>query len=96
MISWRLMRLLHAPRNDGTHPTRGTNPLMFFQRLGAMKPGERMRADLMVTGRARPEVSFGPGTRPDDVDVNELYSATYEWLAEFVSFCRRSGGFAVY
>lgn len=63
--------------------------------LEAMKPGERMRADLTVTDRAKPTFSFGLGTRPDETDVNELYSATYDWLAKFAAFCSRSGGFEV-
>ena len=65
------------------------------RRLRAMRPGERMLADLTVTERAKPEFSFGPGTRSEDIDVNELYSATYGWLADFAAFCRRSGGFEV-
>ena len=65
------------------------------RKLTAMRPGGRMLADLTVTDRAKPEFSFGPGTRSEDIDVNELYSATYEWLADFAAFCRRSGGFEV-
>ena len=65
------------------------------RRLEVMKPGERMLADLTVTERAKPEFSFGPGSRSEEIDVNELYSATYQWLTDFAAFCRRAGGFEV-
>jgi hypothetical protein len=63
-------------------------------KLVEMKPGERMRADLVVT--AEPKKRWSSDMKEDDVDVNEIYSATYEWLTEFAAFCRRSGGFEVY
>ena len=31
----------------------------------------------------------------DDIDVVNLYSASYEWLVTFKDFCRRSEGFEV-
>jgi hypothetical protein len=64
-------------------------------RLLIMKPGERLRADLTVTAAPKPLAVFGPGTNPDDIDANELYSATHEWLVTFRDFCRRSHGFLV-
>jgi hypothetical protein len=30
-----------------------------------------------------------------EIDTNDLYSATYEWLARFRDFARASGGFKV-
>ena len=36
-----------------------------------------------------------PNMNPQDIDVNELYSTTYEWLETFAKFCRNSGGFEV-
>ena len=65
------------------------------QRLKEMKPGMRMRADLSVTKRPKSKWIIEPHTRPDDLDANDIYSATYEWLEEFAEFCRRSGGFEV-
>ena len=63
--------------------------------LETMKPGERMLADLTVTDRPKTKWVIGPETRPDEIDVNDMYSATYEWLVKFAGFCRRSGGFEV-
>lgn len=64
------------------------------RKLAAMKAGSRMRADLTVTDGVRPNLTFPPTTKCD-VDVNELYSAAYEWLLTFRDFCRTSGGFTV-
>jgi hypothetical protein len=58
-----------------------------------MRTSERMRADLTVT--AEPKKRWSSDMKPDEVDVNEIYSATYEWLVEFAAFCRSSGGFEV-
>ena len=63
--------------------------------LKVMRPGERMLADLTVTRKPKSKWTITPETRPDELDTNDMYSATYEWLAEFASFCRRSGGFEV-
>jgi hypothetical protein len=65
-------------------------------RLLSMKRGERMRADLTVTARSKVRQVFTPRMRPDEIDPNELYSATDEWLAKFRDFCRGSDGFEVY
>lgn len=63
--------------------------------LKAMKPGERMLADLTLTDRPKTKWVITPETRPDEVDAKDMYSATYEWLAKFAGFCRSSGGFEV-
>ncbi len=60
-----------------------------------MRAGQRMLADLtVVPGREGP-LTFSPGTKIEEIDSNDLYSATYEWLQMFVDFCRTSGGFKV-
>ena len=64
--------------------------------LGEMKPGERMRADLTVTDRPKAKWAITPETRPDELDTNDIYSATREWLTTFARFCRGSGGFEVF
>ena len=66
------------------------------RRLGDMKPSERMLADLTVTDRPKAKWVITPATRPDELDTNDIYSATYEWLTTFAKFCRGSGGFEVY
>jgi hypothetical protein len=60
-----------------------------------MKEGHRMLADLTITSDERKPVAFSPAESADAVDVNDLYSATYEWLITFGEFCRGSGGFKV-
>lgn len=55
--------------------------------LARMKSGDRLRADLHVTSV--------PKTESLDSPVEDLYSATYEWLTNFRDFCRTSGGFDV-
>jgi hypothetical protein len=65
------------------------------QKLAAMKPGDRILADLTSTTQPKPTYTFGPTTKPDDIDVNDIYSASYEWLVSFKDFCRSSGGFKV-
>jgi hypothetical protein len=65
------------------------------RKLEAIKPGERVLADGSVTDRPKKEVTFKPQMDSQEVDVNDLYSTSYEWLARFRDFCRRSGGFAV-
>jgi hypothetical protein len=64
------------------------------QQLRSMKPGERMRANLSVTKETKKPAVISTNAT-DDIDVNELYSATYEWLEVFAQFCRTSGGFKV-
>jgi hypothetical protein len=64
-------------------------------RLEAMKPGERILADGSATYRPRKKVVFTPQMDSQDVDVNDLYSADYDWLVTFRDFCRGSGGFRV-
>jgi hypothetical protein len=66
------------------------------RRLAASKmaPGQRMLADLTVTAAKRKPVVFSPAHN-EQVDVNDLYSASFEWLVSFRDFCRRSGGFKV-
>ena len=63
--------------------------------LAAMNPGERMLADLTSTARPNSTYTFGSSTKLDDIDVNDIYSASYEWLVIFKDFCRSSGGFKV-
>lgn len=64
------------------------------RKLASMGPGWRMRADLSVTDS--PDKLWTSDMRPTEEDLNEIYSATYEWLTKFAAFCRRSGGFEVY
>ena len=65
------------------------------QRLLSMNPGERILANLSVSKKPKKFAEFTPDTNADDVDKNELYSTTYEWLERFEKFCRSSGGFKV-
>ncbi len=65
-------------------------------KLSTMKPVDRMRADLSVTDIPNVPQVFGPDTKPDDIDVTNLYSATYDWLVTFKDFCKRCDGFTVY
>jgi len=60
-----------------------------------MNPGERILANLSVTTRPKELAVFTPNMNVDDIDNNELYSTTYEWLETFARFCRSSGGFSV-
>ena len=62
----------------------------------AMKPGERMLADLTVTSSKRVPTVFLPNGDGESADTNDTYSATYEWLVAFRDFCTQSGGFEVY
>ena len=62
------------------------------RKLENMNPGQRMLADLSVSSEAKQRAVFNNGK---DVDANELYSTTFEWLHTFVKFCERSGGFRV-
>lgn len=65
------------------------------RKLLGMGPGERMLANLTVTREPKQRVLFTPGMKIDDVDSNELYSTTYEWLETFMNFCRSSRGFRI-
>lgn len=65
------------------------------QKLASMNPGERMLADLSVSSESKRIAVFSPDTNVNDIDVNDLYSVTHDWLQTFVTFCRRSGGFHV-
>jgi hypothetical protein len=55
--------------------------------LARMKPGDRLRADLRITS--------APKSGSLDAPVDDLYSATYEWLVKFRDFCQTCGGFNV-
>ena len=48
-----------------------------------------------LTDRPKIEVIFTPQLESQEADVNDLYSADYEWLATFRGFCKVSGGFQV-
>jgi hypothetical protein len=61
-------------------------------KLKSMHPGERIRADLMITADPKRLAQFGSN---EPVDAVNLYSATYEWLTTFKDFCDRCGGFRV-
>jgi hypothetical protein len=62
------------------------------RKLQSMGVGERIRSDQSVTGAAKKVAEFH---NPDSIDAVDLYSATYEWLAQFKEFCKRCGGFEV-
>ena len=83
--------------SDGRVDAAVAGPIADFleRQLASMRPGQRVRADLMVTGKPKKVAVFTPGMKVEDVDANELYSATYEWLVMFKDFCRSSGGFRV-
>jgi len=67
------------------------------RRLAAwsMKAGDRMLADLSLASEKKKPVVFSPGGNAESIDGNDLYCASYEWLATFRDFCRRCGGFDV-
>jgi len=58
-----------------------------------MNPGERMLATLSVSKDPKSLAIFAPEMKPDDIDSDELYSATFEWLETFAKFCKGSKGF---
>jgi hypothetical protein len=64
-------------------------------KLVSMNAGEGMLANLSVSKEPKKLAGFGPGANADDIDENELYSTSYEWLEKFSKFCRSSGGFEV-
>ena len=65
------------------------------QKLAAMRPGQRILSDLTVTAHPKKEVTFTPETKPSEIDVIAIYSASYDWLVTFRDFCKESGGFKV-
>ena len=65
------------------------------QELKYMNPGERMLASHTVTKELKKLSVFSPNMNAPDIDENDLYSASYEWLQTFEKFCRLSGGFEV-
>ena len=65
------------------------------RKLAVMQPGQRMLADLSVTSSPRKKVIFTAETKPEEIDSNDLYSATCKWLEIFRDSCKRSGGFEV-
>jgi len=54
-----------------------------------------MLADLSVLSEPKKLAIFSPNINDEDIDNDELYSTTFEWLDTFVKFCRSSGGFEV-
>jgi hypothetical protein len=52
-----------------------------------MKPGDRLRSDFRITSAPKSGSLAAP--------VEDLYSATYEWLVQFRDFCRHSRGFSI-
>jgi hypothetical protein len=60
-----------------------------------MQTGERILADLTATSAPKKQVEFAAGTTEKEIDANDLYSATYEWLVMFRDFCKVSEGFEV-
>ena len=66
-----------------------------LDKLMSMNPEERLLANLSVSKSPKKFAVFGTGVNAEQIDVNELYSTTYEWLEEFSKFCRSSGGFEV-
>jgi hypothetical protein len=65
------------------------------KKLSTIGPDDRMRVDLTASSNPKVPQVFGPDTEPNDIDVTNLYSATYEWLVTFKDFCKRCGGFMV-
>jgi hypothetical protein len=65
------------------------------RKLRSMNPGERMLANLSVSKEPKELIECTPKMNVNDIDTNELYSTTYEWLETFESFCKTSNGFEV-
>lgn len=76
-------------------PTHGRIAEAVERIFKVIRPGERILSDLIVTHKPKSEWTITPETQSDELDANDMYSATYEWLAEFAGFCRRSAGFEV-
>ena len=66
-----------------------------MQKLEGINPGDRMLANLEVSNKPKKLAVFTPGMSGENVDANELYATSYEWLETFAKFCRSSGGFEV-
>ena len=66
-----------------------------MRKLSSMNPGERMLANLSISKEPKKYAVFTPDTKEEDIDINELYSTTYEVLEMFARFCRGSKGFIV-
>jgi hypothetical protein len=64
-------------------------------RVFEIRSGDRIRSDLSTTAEPRRKVTIVPGTRVEDIDAVDLYSASFEWLLQFRDFSRASGGFKV-
>ena len=64
-------------------------------KLLSMTAGDRVLANLSISREPKKLAEFGPGMNPEGIEVNELYSTTYEWLVRFARFCRSSRGFEV-
>ena len=64
-------------------------------RLRTMKPEQRVLADLTVTDKPKRRLIITPGTKIDQIDAVDVYSASYEWLVTFRDFSKTSGGFEV-
>jgi hypothetical protein len=64
-------------------------------RLRVMKPEQRLLADLTVSDTPKKRMIITPDTMIHQIDVVNVYSASYEWLVEFRDFSRTSGGFEV-
>jgi hypothetical protein len=64
--------------------------------LRGMKPEQRVLADLTVTDRRKKRMIIKPESQMDQIDAIDVYSASYEWLAEFRDFSKASGGFEVF
>jgi len=65
------------------------------RKLAAMGSGQRSLGDLTVTANPKKSVTFAPGMATEEIDVNDLYSASYDWLVALRDFCKQSGGFQV-
>ena len=64
-------------------------------KLSSMNPGQRMLPDQSVSSELKKLAVFSPNMSTDDIDTNELYSTSFEWLHTFANFCRSSKGFKV-
>ncbi len=62
-------------------------------KLIGMNARERVLANLSGSKEPKRLAEFGPSVNADDIDVNELYSTTYEEFERFARFCRSSRGF---
>jgi hypothetical protein len=71
---------------DGELANRFADAIERRLKLADMKGGHRMLADLTTTSDERKPVTFTPTGSADAVDVNDLYSTTYEWWSRSESF----------